>query len=727
MAGMYGASSRYSLPGYQHRSRQIAEAAARPTFRYGGQQLPAGGGIPVRPGDPRAPLDYDKTGSVMTSGQIDIRPPAMANAPFGADAVHYGAALDQYGIKPTGMTSQGVAYGRTRQGDLPRPSGPVGTSPPPPPPPSVAPVGPGTPLTPSRPPTPPPVAPVPPVGISRPPTPPTPPGTPPGPPISGPTRTAPPTKYITDPSTGRIYSDDTTPSRPDLDGVVESGADGRAFAGSAYGGRASGVPQQVPASGSGSPTGGLDEQPRPGYEGYNEGYTLPNGQPPGAAGGQPPAGQQQPKPQPAQQRPAQQKPFPNPGDREWFEQDQRNWFNGLSQQERNELGYNNVEDFVAAMIKKTEEDWANSELQPKDEGKPFGPETPPGHNPNDPLGIDLFGDGGGNTTEFGIPPLVDEDGNVVVGTGGRPPGGGGGGGGGDGNGGGGGGGVKPFDPKDPTTWPGNEVPGGPGGGGEGVDRPGGDDPSRPGGPGGGNGGGGGDNRLPINPFPPGFPGGGQPGGGTGGIIPTGGGGYGGQNNPLLQSLFGEYEKAYREGKDANVSRYQDLINFLNNRYTRGLSNLQGAGEQALADVDRDYSRMSADLDQDLISRGLRNSTVRASVQRGAQDDRQANRRRVQEDVRKERLATDATLSGDVLSAIERRSDTYPSLDQLIALATQMGQGGIAPNAGGGYGGGGRLPGGGQRGRMPQGADPQRFSNPFAGNRWAPTGTRWAPT
>lgn len=240
----------------------------------------------------------------------------------------------------------------------------------------------------------------------------------------------------------------------------------------------------------------------------------------------------------------------------------------------------------------------------------------------------------------------------------------------------------------------------------------------PGGAGGAGGSGGGSN------FPPGF----NPDpieGAGGGLIPGGGGGL--TNPGLIAALLEDYQRANREGREANESRYNDLINFLNQRYQRGIDNLAGAGEQALSDVDRDYERMAAGADQDLINRGLRNSTVRASVQRGHQDDRQANRRRVQEDVRKERLQTDAVLSGDVLSAMERRTDEYPDQNLITQLTLALGGAGYYPTAGGG---GGQStpqspwiprPGG---GLVQNPGYTQLNSNPFALNRWSPTGVRY---
>lgn len=244
------------------------------------------------------------------------------------------------------------------------------------------------------------------------------------------------------------------------------------------------------------------------------------------------------------------------------------------------------------------------------------------------------------------PPVLDEDPNY-----GRPPT------------------IPPTQPP-PRTDPGGTLPppnipgSGP------VQNP----PGGTGGAGGAGGAGGGGGTVP--PFP-------QP---TTGTLPpvfpnTGSGGQ--PNTAFLTQLFEDYQRANREGRAANENRYNDLINFLNQRYTRGLANLQGAGDQALSDVNRDYERMAANQDQDLISRGLRNSTVRQSVQRGVEDDRQAARNRILEDVRKERAQTDAVLSGDVLSAMERRTDEYPDQNQLLQLALALGGAGYYPYATGG--------------------------------------------
>jgi hypothetical protein len=173
-----------------------------------------------------------------------------------------------------------------------------------------------------------------------------------------------------------------------------------------------------------------------------------------------------------------------------------------------------------------------------------------------------------------------------------------------------------------------------------------------------------------------------------------GGGGGGVNPQLAQQLFGSYQNAYNEGRAANETRYNDLIGYLNQRYTRNMERSEGLGAADGERIDRDYQRLGADTDQDLISRGLRNSTVRTGAQRGVEEDRQYAHRQLGESLRREQIGIDLDSSKDVLDAMERRTDSYPSMDQMAQLALQLGQGGYGAGGGGGGvgGGGGSLTG-----------------------------------
>jgi hypothetical protein len=173
-----------------------------------------------------------------------------------------------------------------------------------------------------------------------------------------------------------------------------------------------------------------------------------------------------------------------------------------------------------------------------------------------------------------------------------------------------------------------------------------------------------------------------------------GGGGGGVNPQLAQQLFSSYQNAYNEGRTANETRYNDLIGFLNQRYTRNMERSEGLGDADRERIDRDYTRLGADTDQDMISRGLRNSTVRGNSQRGVEEDRQYAHRQLGESLRREQIGIDLDSSKDVLDAMERRTDSYPSMDQMAQLALQLGQGGYGPGGGGGGvgGSGGSLTG-----------------------------------
>lgn len=200
-------------------------------------------------------------------------------------------------------------------------------------------------------------------------------------------------------------------------------------------------------------------------------------------------------------------------------------------------------------------------------------------------------------------------------------------------------------------------------------------------------------------------GGGSGGGGSGGVSPY--------------DLPGQYQQAYNEAKLANEQRYNDILsqymqrqenmtgiqsgqtddvlNGYENRYQRGMNNLQGLGDQEKRDTSQRYTNLAAQNQQDLTSRGLTGTTILPTMRQGVAREESDALSRVNERLQRERLGYDASLSGDALSAqermygrqnegylgtsgdtlgfMERRSDTYPDFNQLAALGQQYGAGG----------------------------------------------------
>jgi len=110
--------------------------------------------------------------------------------------------------------------------------------------------------------------------------------------------------------------------------------------------------------------------------------------------------------------------------------------------------------------------------------------------------------------------------------------------------------------------------------------------------------------------------------------------YGG----LADRLLGSYD----QGASSLEQGFLD-------RYNRGLANLKGMGDQERRDINERYDARSGALNQDLISRGIRNSTVAQSMQQGNERERTADLGRLEERLRQQRLDTDAALSGDLLN------------------------------------------------------------------------------
>jgi hypothetical protein len=122
------------------------------------------------------------------------------------------------------------------------------------------------------------------------------------------------------------------------------------------------------------------------------------------------------------------------------------------------------------------------------------------------------------------------------------------------------------------------------------------------------------------------------------------------------------------------------------RYTRGMGYLRGAGEQARKDINTDYQNLNNKTQMNLAQRGLDSSTISGSMAAGVERQRQDSVGRLNEQLRKEYMDADARLSGDTLSFMERRNDTYPDQMQIADLMMKFGNAGMLGGGGGGYGG-----------------------------------------
>lgn len=150
----------------------------------------------------------------------------------------------------------------------------------------------------------------------------------------------------------------------------------------------------------------------------------------------------------------------------------------------------------------------------------------------------------------------------------------------------------------------------------------------------------------------------------------------------LQNLLGEYVKSYNTGAQVNEQRYRDILGGYRDRYAQGMQTLQGLGTAAATDINQQYDQLRAKTNSDLTSRGLGNTTIVGSMQRGVESERSKSMGQLNEALRREALSTQAQLSGDTLKFMADRKDSYPTLDQIGDIALAIGQ----FNRGGGTGG-----------------------------------------
>jgi hypothetical protein len=175
------------------------------------------------------------------------------------------------------------------------------------------------------------------------------------------------------------------------------------------------------------------------------------------------------------------------------------------------------------------------------------------------------------------------------------------------------------------------------------------------------------------------------------------------NSALFTKLYNEYQAAQDAAAKANKGRekevrsgYTDMHGRIVGGYgdirNRAMGYIDKLGGTQRQDIGDRYTQLRGEGEQDMISRGLSNSTVRGSMLQGLASREGRENLELEESLNRQRLDYDTQLSSAGLGAderistgrlgfIERIEDEYPDFNQLIGLAQGMGQ------YGGGFGGG----------------------------------------
>lgn len=195
-------------------------------------------------------------------------------------------------------------------------------------------------------------------------------------------------------------------------------------------------------------------------------------------------------------------------------------------------------------------------------------------------------------------------------------------------------------------------------------------------------------------------GGGTAGGRFGGAMVAGGGSKKKPTNPV-----DAFTLAQKKANAANEQRYQDILKGLKSTrqtvgglFDQSAQQIGGIGDAARQRIDMGATRGRAQADQDLINRGLGNTTVRSAVMRGVGEDAERLNQELDERLSLmrggllERRAGAEERMGNVLAGtMNSRSDVGPDLGLFAQLMSQQAAGaaqsqpqtifaGLSPNA-----------------------------------------------
>lgn len=145
------------------------------------------------------------------------------------------------------------------------------------------------------------------------------------------------------------------------------------------------------------------------------------------------------------------------------------------------------------------------------------------------------------------------------------------------------------------------------------------------------------------------------------------------DNPLklLLDMIQQQQSGYNEARQANESRYLDILDLLGGARTRSLDALKQFGQSLINDTNKTYTDKRNSLISDLADRGLAASTQRIPVELATQRERDAALNRIQDMLIQDRLKADESYTDKATGVMERRSDPYPDTSQSTAAIAQL--------------------------------------------------------
>lgn len=157
----------------------------------------------------------------------------------------------------------------------------------------------------------------------------------------------------------------------------------------------------------------------------------------------------------------------------------------------------------------------------------------------------------------------------------------------------------------------------------------------------------------------------------------------------LADLTRQTGTAFAAAQNANLGRYNEILQLYKDRLARLTSLTGNAGAQNALNIHQQFAGLSSRAGQDLVSRGLSGTTVAPTVQAGIASQEASAQANAANQNAQLQAQIDAQASGQMLDFMTARNDVAPDMSGLAAAAQQYGR-----FAGGGQAGGGQLAAGG---------------------------------
>lgn len=152
--------------------------------------------------------------------------------------------------------------------------------------------------------------------------------------------------------------------------------------------------------------------------------------------------------------------------------------------------------------------------------------------------------------------------------------------------------------------------------------------------------------------------------------------YGNQNSGIantFSSLLSQDQSAQTAANADNNARYQQALALYQGQQSSDNANLATLGQSETTQINQAAAQQQAQAQQSAIDRGLGNTTVVDSLNRGIAQSQQQNLQALAEQVNQAKISTGQTDTGNIANTIINKTTTAPSYSDIANLAAQYGQ------------------------------------------------------